>query len=322
MKPFCDSELYDQDKTAEQLMKDQICPKWTVPSGSFLGRCVPFFKFENGTDIVKGDTVLTADQVDADQEFSVENLKKAVEYLLEVLNLRGYGEKMLNDVIESWWAILLGILLATLVSFIWVIMMRFAAAVMVWASIILSTAFLLLACVYSGMKFSELYSASDSFNDFEFSTDVGSYLELSYTWLVFLIVGAIGLLVVLLLLCFMQSRIKIAIELIEEASIAVSHMMSTLFFPLVPFALEVIFVAWFIAVGAKAVKHAISQEDLYARVDGIDQPEPSCEPEQLIEAANELSIEDTEICSSLNFSYMVLVFRNLQLLSVRKHIRS
>ena len=250
MKPFCDSELYDQDKTAEQLMKDQICPKWTVPSGSFLGRCVPFFKFENGTDIVDGDTVLTADQVDADQEFSVENLKKAVEYLLEVLNLRGYGEKMLNDVIESWWAILLGILLATLVSFIWVIMMRFAAAVMVWASIILSTAFLLLACVYSGMKFSELYSASDSFNDFEFSTDVGSYLELSYTWLVFLIVGAIGLLVVLLLLCFMRSRIKIAIELIEEASIAVSHMMSTLFFPLVPFALEVIFVAWFIAVGA------------------------------------------------------------------------
>ena len=49
---------------------------------------------------------------------------------------------------------------------------------------------------------------------------------------------------------FFRSRIKIAIELIEEASIAVSHMMSTLFFPLVPFVLEVIFVAWFITVGA------------------------------------------------------------------------
>ena len=54
---------------------------------------------------------------------------------------------------------------------------------------------------------------------------------------------------------------------------------------------------------AKAVKHAISQEDLYARVDGIDQPEPSCEPEQLIEAANELSIEDTEVlkCENCDF---------------------
>ena len=132
---------YEKEMSSKQLMRNQVCPKWTVPSGSFLGRCMPFFKFDNGSDIVDGDTVLTADQTD-DQDFTVDNLKKAVEYLLQVLNLRGYGEKMLNDVIESWWAILLGILLATLVSFIWVIMMRFVAAVMVWASIILSTAFL------------------------------------------------------------------------------------------------------------------------------------------------------------------------------------
>ena len=58
-----------------------------------------------------------------------------------------------------------------------------------------------------------------------------------------------------------------------------------------------------IAFKSSTVKHAISQEDLYARVDGIDQPEPSCEPEQLIEAANELSIEDTEVlkCENCDF---------------------
>ena len=48
----------------------------------------------------------------------------------------------------------------------------------------------------------------------------------------------------------MFSRIKIAIELIEEASIAVGDMMSTLFFPIVPFILEVIFVGWFFTVAA------------------------------------------------------------------------
>ena len=48
----------------------------------------------------------------------------------------------------------------------------------------------------------------------------------------------------------MFSRIKIAIELIEEASIAVGDMMSTLFFPIVPFILEVIFVGWFLTVAA------------------------------------------------------------------------
>jgi choline transporter-like protein 2/4/5 len=110
--------------------------------------------------------------------------------------------------------------------------------------------FLALSCVYCGFKFSELYSTGDGFDDFSFTTNVQSYLELSYTWLVFLIISGIILLIVLLLLCFMRTRIKIAIELIEEASIAVGHMMSTLFFPIVPFVLEVIFVAWFLIVGA------------------------------------------------------------------------
>ena len=45
-------------------------------------------------------------------------------------------------------------------------------------------------------------------------------------------------------------RIKIAIELIEEGSIAVGDMMSTLFFPIIPFLMEVIFVAWFVTVAA------------------------------------------------------------------------
>lgn len=107
-----------------------------------------------------------------------------------------------------------------------------------------------LSCVYCGYRFSQLYSAGDSFNDFDFTTNFKSYLDLSYTWLVFLIISGIALLIVLLLLCFMRTRIKIAIELIEEASIAVGHMISTLFFPLVPFVLEVMLIAWFILVGA------------------------------------------------------------------------
>ena len=58
---------------------------------------------------------------------------------------------------------------------------------------------------------------------------------------------------------------------------------------------------------AKAVKHAISQEDMYARVDGIDELEPSCQPDddddELIEQANELSIEEPVVfkCENCDF---------------------
>ena len=261
-----------------------------------------------------------------------DSLLKKVKVLLEVLGLKSFGEKIFQDLKSSWWQILLAICLGGFVSFMWVIMMRFIAAVMVWSSILLSIGllgmyslfkitctyflpqswvefkkFVLeqsfsfevllvkwrkkiksegwkieivpifvgdpnltqynmhslqswkslllfvsgLSCVYCGFKFTELGSNSNfDMGGFELTTDFGSYLELSQTWMVFLIISGITLLIILLLLCFMFTRIKIAIELIEEGSIAVGHMMSTLFFPFIPFVMEVIFVAWFFTVAA------------------------------------------------------------------------
>ena len=68
----------------------------------------------------------------------MEKLGKFVAKLLDSLNARSYGEKILYDLQESWYYILIGIFAGAFISFIWIIMMRFVAAVMVWASIILS----------------------------------------------------------------------------------------------------------------------------------------------------------------------------------------
>ena len=69
-----------------------------------------------------------------------------VKKLLDTLNVRSYGEKILYDLQESWYYIVIGIFAGAFISFIWIIMMRFVAAVMVWASIILSI--LMLGIVY------------------------------------------------------------------------------------------------------------------------------------------------------------------------------
>ena len=68
------------------------------------------------------------------------------------------------------------------------------------------------------------------------------------TWMIFLVIMAIVLLIILVVLIFLRKRVKIAIELIEEASIAVGHMMSTLFFPLVPFIWQFLIIVWFVLV--------------------------------------------------------------------------
>ena len=42
IKPYCDKKLYSDEKSVEDMMKEQICPEWIVRSQPFLGRCVPF----------------------------------------------------------------------------------------------------------------------------------------------------------------------------------------------------------------------------------------------------------------------------------------
>ncbi|GLH00595.1 Ctl2 [Gryllus bimaculatus] len=84
-------------------------------------------------------------------------------------------------------------------------------------------------------------------NDEE-SVDVPANKAVNISWLIFFIASCIVLGVVLLLIIFLRNRIRIATALITEASRAVGSIMSTLFFPLVPWILQMGVIAWTIAV--------------------------------------------------------------------------
>ena len=87
----------------------------------------------------------------------MEKLGKFVAKLLDSLNARSYGEKILYDLQESWYYILIGIFAGAFISFIWIIMMRFVAAVMVWASIILSILLLGMQKKFNNSKCQNFY---------------------------------------------------------------------------------------------------------------------------------------------------------------------
>ena len=85
-----------------------------------------------------------------------DKLKEFVGILLEALNLQTFGEKIFNDLKSSWWIILLAVFLGSFISFMWIILMRFIASVMVWTSILLSIG--LLGMYNSLMTVSEFLS--------------------------------------------------------------------------------------------------------------------------------------------------------------------
>ena len=88
---------------------------------------------------------------------------------------------------------------------------------------------------------------------------VNSIFQILVTWMVFLILGAILLLIILIIVIFLRKRISIAIELIEEGSFAVGHMMSTLFFPIVPFIWQFLITIWFVLVAVFLASSGVAE---------------------------------------------------------------
>nr|CAD7580301.1 unnamed protein product [Timema californicum] len=97
------------------------------------------------------------------------------------------------------------------------------------------------------VKFVDLRDNPISQAERESLGEVDSLLALKNTWLVFLIISAVTLVIVLLILLFLRKRINVAVALIKEGSKAVGSITSTLIFPLVPWVLECGVVAYFIA---------------------------------------------------------------------------
>ncbi|KAF3843942.1 hypothetical protein F7725_015990 [Dissostichus mawsoni] len=80
--------------------------------------------------------------------------------------------------------------------------------------------------------------------DLGLQTDFSVYLQIRQTWLAFMIILAIVEFFIILLLIFLRKRIMIAIALIKEASRAVGHVMSSLFYPILTFALLSVVIAY------------------------------------------------------------------------------
>ena len=101
--------------SVEDLTKNQICPKWILGSKNVLGRCVPSITEEDldNSDINSKEETVTWD-----------SLKRGVESLAKLLGVRDIGTKVFNDLKNQWWTILVGLILAMVVSFVWIILMR------------------------------------------------------------------------------------------------------------------------------------------------------------------------------------------------------
>uniref|UniRef100_A0A8C1KEN1 Choline transporter-like protein n=1 Tax=Cyprinus carpio TaxID=7962 RepID=A0A8C1KEN1_CYPCA len=206
----------------------------------FLQRCFPDFITRNGTLTVANQTIFKDGH---GRIRSVVDLRDAA----NLLDAKEVGIKIFEDYASSWFWILIGLVISMLVSLIFILLLRFTAGVLFWMVI-----FGVIAAVGYGIwhcywEYSSLQGKPDSditISDIGFQTDFRVYLQLSQTWLIFMISLAVIEAIIILVLIFVRNRVRIAIALLKEGSKAIGCIMTTLFYPIITFLLLALCIAY------------------------------------------------------------------------------
>jgi choline transporter-like protein 2/4/5 len=282
------------------LINERKCPAYTIESIGIAGRCVPDFgliqdktdnstsmKDDNGNDIVQGE----GDEGIVD----VGDVLDSIKSIADILNLQQIAEKIFSDLVKAWRMLLAGVGISVAISFFWIFLMRFIAGVMIWLSLALTIALLAVSSVFTWMKYDELEgvpAANGSLwnvNPMYQEWDV--YLQLRDTWLVLFIISVSLCAIIVLITIFLRNRLRIAIALISEASKAVGSIMSSVFFPIFSFLLQLVVMVWWFVVCtflASSMDKQFTMQSLNStcsdprvnevcKVDDPMIPEPGCE---------------------------------------------
>uniref|UniRef100_A0A4W4GLY1 Choline transporter-like protein n=1 Tax=Electrophorus electricus TaxID=8005 RepID=A0A4W4GLY1_ELEEL len=180
--------------------------------------------------------------------------------LVSSFNARDVGVRIFADFASTWQWIVLGLVIAMVVSLLFLLLLRFLAAILIWILILGVLAVGAFGIWYCYREYAMLANSTVTYNNVGFSTNVDVYLQIRDTWLAFLILLSVAEAVLLLTLIFLRTRILIAIALIRESSKAVSYMMTTLIYPLVSFVFLVVCVSYW---GITALYLATSGAPVY-----------------------------------------------------------
>jgi choline transporter-like protein 2/4/5 len=248
LEKYCNKDKYTE-KT--------VCPSYVLKSKPVFGRCMPDIiavTLNKTSDFIisafdETDNQNFTIQIDNDNgtksDLTFDIIKKASKYVTNLLNLKRTFEFAYEDFTNSVWLILTALGIGMILSFILIILLRFFVKPIVYASIFLLLGLLGFGCYfcidyYLMLRRDEAPSLSDPDFSFEFEKvlDLNYIKTLKDTWLALSIILGVVLLVLTLILLFLRKRIQFAIELIKEASKTVSSVPSTLFWPIVPFLLQ------------------------------------------------------------------------------------
>ncbi|CAF3658868.1 unnamed protein product [Adineta steineri] len=247
---ICTYDVNATDHDNQILVQTGKCASYIIASKPLFGRCVPS-EIESLTNtIIQAPDANGINQTVFDsngQPLNSTKLEQGVNYLIDLLNLKQVGAFLVEDLTIAWKYILAALAFAAIISFVWIVLMRWLAKPIVWLGILL---FIFILGVLTGLafyEFNQLRIKNDNqiYTGFKFVLDANYYRNLPITWLVIGCILAILLIISILVFLALMKRLRIALAILKEASKAVGYNIFSLFWPLIPFLLQIgIFAYW------------------------------------------------------------------------------
>ncbi|XP_026888163.2 choline transporter-like protein 5-A [Electrophorus electricus] len=265
-KQFCKPGFNNPKKPVAAVLHDEDCPSVIVPSRPFLHRCFPDFITRNGT-LTVGNKTAFKDALDTAR--SVTELRDAANAITGILDAKQLGMRIVEDYTKSWYWIVMGLVLALVISLIFILLLRFTAGFLlgfVIIAVILLVAYGIWHCYWEFTLLRESPGADVTISHIGFQRDFNIYLQLSQTWLIFLVSLSLTEASIVLILIFLRKRVRIAIALLKEGSRAIGYIMSALFYPVITFVLLAVCISYwavtavFLASSGEAVYKVMSSQ--------------------------------------------------------------
>ncbi|XP_066121067.1 choline transporter-like protein 5 isoform X1 [Saccopteryx bilineata] len=232
---FCKSPIINPAKSLSQLFMNDDCPSVIFPSKPFLQRCFPDFSTENGTLTVGNKTTF---EDGSGRTRSAIELKAAANNINKIIDAKAIGMKVFEDYATTWYWILIGLTIAMLLSWMFLLLLRFTAGLLFWVfvlGVIGIIGYGIWHCYKEYRNLQEQPNSHLTIYDIGIQTDIRMYLQVKQTWFTFMIMLCILEVLVILMLIFLRTRIRVSIALLKEGSKAIGYVPTTLIYPLLTF---------------------------------------------------------------------------------------
>nr|XP_045753355.1 choline transporter-like protein 5 isoform X3 [Mirounga angustirostris] len=269
---FCKSPFVKPAKTVTQVLLDDDCPIAIFPSKPFLQRCFPDFTTKNGTLTVGNKTIF---EDGSGKTRNAVELRTAANRVNKILDARAIGMKVFEDYATTWYWILIGLTIAMLLSWLFVILLRFTAGFLFWVFMVGVIGIIGYGIWHCYQEHSNLQGRPNShltIYDIGFQTDISMYFQLKQTWFAFMIILCLLEAFIILMLIFLRERIRISIALLKEGSKAIGYLPTTLIYPVLTFIFLSICIAYW---AVTAIYLATSGVPIYK----VISPERTCKHE-------------------------------------------